>query len=251
MGALQQGIGQLLTTVANFIPKLLVFLILLLIGWIVGKAVSKAIHFLFGKIGFNKLMQKTGLGDRASGFDVGEILVKLVYYFILLIFLQLALGVFGPNPVSQFINQLVSYLPQVFVAVILVLIAAAVGRMIGDIVQSSLGGRPMASLLGKATFGVIVGLGVIAALNQMGIAATVTEPVLVTFLATLGGVIVVGAGGGLIKPMQSRWSDWLQNMESEFKASGGTGSNSPGGAGGSSAGPGQGGSSATRRRTRE
>jgi hypothetical protein len=61
----------------------------------------------------------------------------------------------------------------------------------------------------------IVGLGVIAALSQMGIAIAVTLPVLVTVLATVGGILVVGVGGGLIRPMQQRWENWLSRAEAE------------------------------------
>jgi hypothetical protein len=63
--------------------------------------------------------------------------------------------------------------------------------------------------------GFILFLGVIAALNQIGIATTVTTPVLIAILATIAGVIVVGAGGGLIKPMQTRWEGYLTKAEEE------------------------------------
>ncbi|MBO0878743.1 MAG: hypothetical protein J2P19_35735 [Pseudonocardia sp.] len=55
----------------------------------------------------------------------------------------------------------------------------------------------------------------IAALNQMGIAITVTMPVLITALATAGGIVVVGVGGGLIVPMRQRWERWLVAAEQE------------------------------------
>jgi hypothetical protein len=51
----------------------------------------------------------------------------------------------------------------------------------------------------------IIGFGVIAALDQVGVAGSVTTPVLIAVLATIGGVIVVGVGGGLVQPMQDRW----------------------------------------------
>jgi hypothetical protein len=61
----------------------------------------------------------------------------------------------------------------------------------------------------------ILFLGVIAALNQVGVATTVTTPVLIAILATVAGVIIVGAGGGLIKPMQHRWERYLLKAEEE------------------------------------
>jgi hypothetical protein len=48
----------------------------------------------------------------------------------------------------------------------------------------------------------------------------VTTPVLVTVLATIGGVIVVGFGGGLIKPAQRRWDRWLANLQGQFSNDG-------------------------------
>ena len=61
----------------------------------------------------------------------------------------------------------------------------------------------------------ILGLGVIAALNQIGVATTVTTPVLIAVLATIAGILIVGVGGGLIRPMQSRWERWLTRAEQE------------------------------------
>ncbi len=63
----------------------------------------------------------------------------------------------------------------------------------------------------------IVGLGIIAALNQIGVAAAVTLPILIAVLAAVAGILIVGVGGGLIRPMQQRWEGWLDRAESETK----------------------------------
>ena len=46
-------------------------------------------------------------------------------------------------------------------------------------------------------------------------ATTVTTPVLITVLATVGGILVIGVGGGLIAPMAKRWEGWLARAEQE------------------------------------
>jgi len=53
------------------------------------------------------------------------------------------------------------------------------------------------------------------ALNQIEVATTVTTPILVAILAMVAGVVIVGAGGGLVKPMQSRWESYLTRAEQE------------------------------------
>lgn len=229
MGALQQGLSAAWSAVATFVPKLVVFLIILLVGWLIAKAVSKAVQMAFNKLGFNKLLAKSGLNDMTSGsgIDIGGILVKLIYYFILLIFLQLALSAFGPNAVKDLIDQVVLFLPRIVVAVVLVLVAGAIGRAVGDLITSSLGNRSFGPMLGKIAFGFILALGIISALNQIGIAVTVTTPVLVAVLAAAAGVVIVGVGGGLIQPMQHRWSRWLDNAESQFGGKGNVAGDQP------------------------
>lgn len=232
MDVLSQGLGSAWSLVASFIPKLIGFLIILLIGWLIAKAVSKAVELLLTKTGFPKLIEKTGLGHLAANFSISGLIVKLVYYFILLIALQYAFAAFGSgNPVSELLNQIVSYLPRVIVAVILVIIAAAIARVVRDLLTNAMQGRGFAKLLGTIIYAFIIALGVIAALNQLGIATTVTLPVLITALGTLGGVLIVGVGGGLIRPMQSRWEGWLTQMQSEFRTGGATGQAPTAGAG--------------------
>jgi hypothetical protein len=87
-----------------------------------------------------------------------------------------------------------------------------------DMVAAALGGLSYGNVVATIASVFIWALGIIAALNQIGIATTVTTPVLIAVLATVGGVLVVGMGGGLIKPMQQRWDRWLSRAESELPA---------------------------------
>lgn len=84
-----------------------------------------------------------------------------------------------------------------------------------DIIRSAMGGLTSARIMATAAQVFIIGLSVIAALNQMGIAITVTLPVLITVLATIGGIAIVGVGAGLIIPMRMRWERWLDHAEQE------------------------------------
>ena len=62
---------------------------------------------------------------------------------------------------------------------------------------------------------VMVALGVNAALNQAGIAATVTQPILYTMLLTCGAITAIAVGGCLVKPMQARLERMLTAAERE------------------------------------
>ncbi|BBY16944.1 mechanosensitive ion channel family protein [Mycolicibacterium litorale] len=202
---------------ANFAPKLVAFLVILIIGWILAKLIAKAIDKVLEKVGFDRAVERGGVKKalERSSYDASTIVSKIVYYALLLVVLQLAFGVFGPNPISDLIAGVISFLPKLLVAVVIVVVAAAIAAAVRDIVSNALSGLSYGRMLANIASISIIGLGVIAALNQVGIALTVTLPVLVAILGTIGGILVVGVGGGLIKPMQQRWENYLSRAEDE------------------------------------
>lgn len=214
----QSGLNDAWSDVSSFVPKLVVFAVVFFVGWLIAKFVAKAIGLVLGKVGFDNLLAKAGAGDMQArtGIDPVSIITKLVYYFVLLIALQLALSAFGPsNPVSQTVDNIVAWLPKALVAVVIVVIAGAVANAVKDILRGVLGGVSYGNLLTNIVGGFIIALGVIAALDQIGVATAVTLPVLITVLATVGGILVVGVGGGLIRPMAARWEGWLNTIQAE------------------------------------
>ncbi|GGM61403.1 hypothetical protein GCM10012275_35520 [Longimycelium tulufanense] len=221
---LRRGLGDAWSAVITFVPKLVGFLVILLIGWLIAKGLSKAVQLLLTRTGFPRLVERSGLGGilSRSKIDMTNLVVKLVYYFVLLIALQLAFGAFGPNPVSDLLNDIIAYLPRVIVAIILVLVAAAIGRVARDLIVAALAGRALGPVLGTVTYAFLVALGALAALNQLKIATTVTLPVLIAVLATIGGILVVGVGGGLMRPMQQRWEGWLDSLQRQMGRGSGT-----------------------------
>lgn len=212
-----EAITDALSSVALFIPKLLVFLAILLIGWIVARALQKVTDKALERVGFDRAVERGGIRQMLarSNYDASDIVAKLVYYAILLITLQIAFGIWGPNAVSDLIGGVVAWLPMAAVAIVIIVVSAAIAMAVRDIVGAALAGLSYGRTLAAVVSYFIIGLGVIAALNQIGVATTVTMPVLITVLATIGGILVVGAGGGLVRPMQQRWERWLNRAESE------------------------------------
>jgi hypothetical protein len=215
---LTESFNDALRAVITFLPKLAVFLVILLIGWLIAKAVRKLVDVALERVGFDRAVERGGV-KRAleqSKYDASGLIAALVYYAVLLITLQFAFGVFGPNPVSNLLAQIVGWLPRAIVAIVIVVVAAAVANALRELVGSALGGLSYGQLVARIVQVFVLALGVIAALNQIGVATAVTTPVLIAVLATVGGVIVVGVGGGMIHPMQQRWDRWLNRAEEEF-----------------------------------
>jgi len=214
---LSTALTNLVRTVAAFVPKFVAFLLILLIGLFVARLLAKAIGKVLQKVGFDRAVERGGIKKALdkSTFDASDIVSKLVYYTLALFVLQLAFGVFGPNPISALITSVIAFLPKVIVAIIIIVVASAIAAAVKTVVEGTLGGLSYGKALANIAAVFILGLGVIAALNQVDVATTVTTPVLIAVLASLAGVIIVGVGGGLIKPMQTRWESYLTSAESE------------------------------------
>jgi uncharacterized membrane protein len=110
--------------------------------------------------------------------------------------LSTAFGVFGTNPVSSYLHAVIAYLPLVFVAIIIVIIAAAIAAAAKALIENSLPGLSYTKVLGNVVSGLILALGLIAALDQLHVATNVVNAVLYAALAALVGVVVVAVGGG-------------------------------------------------------
>ncbi|MEZ0075532.1 mechanosensitive ion channel family protein [Planotetraspora sp. GP83] len=214
---LRQGLLDAWRQIATFVPKFVGFIVVLIIGWLVAKLLEKVVDKLLERVGFDRAVERSGVGRmlERTRYDASSLIARLVYYAVLLFTLQLGFGLFGPNPVSNLLAAVVGWLPKAIVAIIILVVAGAIARAVNDLVSGALGGTRYGRWLATAASVFIWALGIIAALNQMGIATTVTTPVLITVLATLGAILAIGLGGGLVRPMEQRWERWLRTAEAQ------------------------------------
>jgi hypothetical protein len=206
---------DLLGNVINVAIKVVIFLLIMALGWLVARWIRRILGAFLHRVGFDRAAARGGLDRMLGRYSASDLTARLVMFAFLLFILQLAFGIFGPNPVSDLIARGIAWLPGLFVAVIIVVVAAAVAGWVKDVINASLGGLSYGRALATAAQVAIIVLGIFAALNQIGVADSVITPVLWAFLAAIVGVLVVGLGGGLIKPMQHRWERMLNRAENE------------------------------------
>ncbi|MPY94086.1 MAG: hypothetical protein GEV08_13790 [Acidimicrobiia bacterium] len=215
-----QGIEDAWSNVAEFVPKLVAFLIILLIGWFVARAIAKIADRVLERVGFDRWVERGGIKQALdkSKYDASDLLAKVVYYALFLLVLQMAFGVFGDNPVSDMLADVVAYLPKVIVAILIIVVAAAIAAAAKDIISGSLGGLSYGKALGNIASIAIVVVGAFAALNQLQIAPQIVSGLFYALLATIAGVSIIAIGGGGIAPMRRRWEQALQRWDEEKPA---------------------------------
>ncbi len=206
----------------NIAARLIVALAIFIIGWIIGAFVGSLIEKLFKKINVDSALRKAGVdkplqrGGVAlnSGYFVGA----LVKWFIIIVFLISSFTVLGLTQVTYFLGQVVvAYLPQVIIAVLILLVAVVIGDVMQRVIRSSAAAAHIksASLLGAITKWVIWIFATLTVLVQLGIGADLIR-ILFTGIVVAGAIsfgIAFGLGG------QTHASQLIEKVKREIGGS--------------------------------
>jgi len=206
-----------LATVGRAIPTLLAFLLVLIVGYFIAKLIQKALDTVLERVGFDRAVERGGIRKALakSQYDASGIVSKLAFYGLMLIVLQMAFGLWGPNPVSEILDGIIDYLPKVLAAILIVVIATAIATAARELIDVALGGLSYGKTLANIAAMAIVGVGIFAALDQLEIAPTIVSGLFYGLLAILVGSAVVAFGGGGI-PVARRYLDrWATKADQE------------------------------------
>lgn len=217
MDEFRDGLGEAGASIALFLPKLVGFLLILVVGYFVAKLLAKVVEGVLERVGFDKAVERGGVKKALenSKYDASSLLAKVVFYTVFLFVLTMAFGVFGENPISTMLQGVIAYLPKVFAAIIIVVLGAAIAAGVKEIVQASLGGLSYGKTLANVASITILVVAVFAALDQLEIAPNIVNGLFYAILAIVVGSSVVAIGGGGIKTMQGYWDRAAQRAERE------------------------------------
>jgi small-conductance mechanosensitive channel len=174
----------------SYIPQLIGAIIILLVGFLVARALQALVSRLLQGIGFDQWMERGGIKqffDQAQTRETpASVLGKLVFWFVFIIALVMAADALGIPQVSAVLAQLVAYIPRIIAAILILILAALLANFLSSVVRGATGSDILANI---ARYAIIV-YAVFAAITELGIAVELTAP---TFLIVLGGVVLGAA----------------------------------------------------------
>src|SRR5919199_1147957 len=124
----QGGVSSAWSNVITFVPKLAAALLIILVGYLLAKVIASVLDKVLERVGFDRAVERGGIKQALakSKYDPSDIIAKLAFWLLFLVTLQIAFGVFGPNPISDLLQGLIAYLPNVFVAIVIIVVGSAV-----------------------------------------------------------------------------------------------------------------------------
>ncbi|MEK7630083.1 MAG: hypothetical protein AAB432_01725 [Patescibacteria group bacterium] len=199
VGSLQNLWSGAIMVLANIIGALVV----LLIGLIVASGIGALVERISDLLKIDKALMKLGLEpyfERAGmKINSGKFLGKLFYWFFVMVFLLAASDILGFYSLSNFLRDALLYIPNVIVAVLIMLAAVVIGNTLRHLVKASVKSAKLhaSNFLGALTYWAIVIFGFLTALSQLGIAVAIINSLVTGFVAmlALAGGIAFGVGG--------------------------------------------------------
>lgn len=186
----------------EFLPILLGAIIVFIIGWIIaialGKLAAQIIRILridqiLEKMGFRKALDKAGLK-----LDAGKFIGELVKWFLIIVFLMAAVDILGLTQVTDFLKEVLLYIPRIIAAVLILLVAVIVANFLQRLVKAGIeaAGLKSANCLGVVTKWAVLIFAILAALFQLGIAPVLIQTLFTGLVAALaiGAALAFGLG---------------------------------------------------------
>ncbi|AIN59490.1 small-conductance mechanosensitive channel [Pseudomonas sp. TE6288] len=200
--SLVTAMTALWTKVANFIPNLFGALVVVLLGFVVAKLLDTLLSKVLAKFGLDRLMSGTGLTKMLARIGIqvpiSTLIGKIVYWFVLLIFLVSAAESLGLERVSATLDMLALYLPKVFGAALVMLAGVLLAQLANGLVRGAAEGIGLeyAAGVGRIVQGLVIIISISVAISQLEVKTDLLNHVIVIGLITVGLAIALAMGLG-------------------------------------------------------
>ncbi len=194
-GILTQTIGD----IADFVPKLVAFILIVVVGSFIAKMIRKAVTTVLRKIQFDSYIDRAGIGthiERAGFADSGKFIAQIIYYLVMLLVLKLGLSAFGQNDISDALDGLIAFIPKIIVASIIVIITGLIANTVGNVMRPALSNLDYGAALASAATTAIWVLGIFAAIDHIEIANDIVDTLFTAIVGSLGLILVIKFGVG-------------------------------------------------------
>ena len=201
--ALRASLTGALNTFFSAIPRIIGFAVVLLIGWIISSLLARGVEALLHAIRFNDLARRSGFADFVQKMGVKDdssgVIAGIVKWGVRLITLVVAFDTLGLPAVSNVLQQLLLWLPNLIVALVVLVIGGLAAKALSQLVRgaSAEAGFSDPDMLARVTRVAVWGFTIVVAINQLGIATTLINTLLVGLVGALALAfgLAFGLGG--------------------------------------------------------
>ncbi|HMC23334.1 MAG TPA: small-conductance mechanosensitive ion channel [Thermoanaerobaculia bacterium] len=190
-------LGMLVRGLVN----LIIFLLIIVVGWFVSSLVAKAIVAVLRKVRFNELMDRLGFGGSTQRMgaetDAAQVAGDVTKWLIRVVVLVVAFAALGIPAFSVVLSQLLLWLPNLAVAIVVLIVGGLAANGIAGLVRGATAGFKNPEALANVARGAVWAFAIVIAVNQVGIASTLVNTLFMGFVGAvaLAAGLAFGIGG--------------------------------------------------------
>jgi len=208
--------------VADYVPALIGALVILFAGYLLAKLIERGADRLLARMGLNRWLERGGVLDAVerTGWRraPSRLLGTIVFWFVMFSVILLAANALGLSSLATVFTQLVSYIPSVIAAVVIILVGIVLGEFVDGLIMASAGGIHGGPTLARVGRGGVIVLAIFMAMQELGVA---TEIVTIAFAIVFGALALAfalsfGMGNRDLAGEVTR--RWYEQMRAEREA---------------------------------
>jgi len=205
--------------IVAYLPQLLGAILILIVGWIVAKLLEQGTEAILEKTRFDMAVDRGGvraaLARTGTKLDPSSLVARLVFWIVFLVAILMASNALGLTAVANMFERLVAYIPNVIVAVLIIVLGMVIGEFVKDLILASVGTMSGVIPVAQVAKVAIMTLATFMALDQLGIARNIvtTAFTLILGAAALAAGLAFGLGNReLAGEYMRRWVERAENV---------------------------------------
>lgn len=205
---IEEAFREVVTDIIDVIPSIIAALVFLIVGMVVAPMVRNLAHKLLTAVSFDKGVDKSGLGkfvERAGFADSAMLVAKIVGWIIMLVFIKLAVAALGVDSIEELVDRLVTWIPNVIIAIILIVITGAAANFIKDTLAGTLENTPAGDVIGKIVVASVWVIGGMMAVDQLGFGRDIVDQLWTALTTALAGILLIKFGVGGVWAARDRF----------------------------------------------
>jgi hypothetical protein len=207
---------------ADIAPALLGALIILFAGYLVAKLIERGAERLLHRMRFNKMLERAGLQDAVeragTHFNATRVVGQLLFWVVMFSVITLAANALGMESLASVFAELVSYIPSLMAAIVILVVGIVLGRFTGGLILASAGGVQGGATLARVGRGGVIVLAIFMALQELGIASDIVTTAFAILFGAVALALALAFGLGNRDLAGEVTRRWYVNYRAESEA---------------------------------
>ncbi len=206
---LGDGLTESGRAIAELFPRIIGALLILFVGWLIARFIRNLVKRLLDRESVNNVLDRAGIGGvlADAGYSASALIATLIYAVLMLTVLKMASEALGADSIQELLTGLTSFIPKLIAALVVLVVAAAIGGFVGDLLRPWGENKQMEWIPSVARIAFVV-FGVLTALDILGIGA-ITTRIYEFGLGAVAVALAIAFGVGGIDTAKLWWAKYL------------------------------------------